>query len=91
MSPLYTHCHSTHNVCSCNGIALQPLQVQLSYSQCSAAPVKMAFGCTVTISGKVYYGRGYYQDDLSGYSNKDTDNASNEHANNGNYGSIQLL
>ena len=84
---MYTHCHDTHNMCSCNGIALQPLQVELSYSQCSAAPVKMAYGCAVTINGKVYYGGGLCPDDLSDDSNEDTDNASNEHANNGNYGS----
>ncbi len=52
----------THNVCNCNGIALQPLQVELSYSQCSAAPVKMAAGHAVTISGNVYYGGGFCDD-----------------------------
>ena len=37
---------------------LQSLQVQLSYSQCSEAPVKMNVGRAVTINGKVYYGGG---------------------------------
>ena len=60
--PLCTHCHGTHNVYSCNGIVLQPLQVQLSYSQCSAAPVKMIGGHAVTISSKVYYGGGFCDD-----------------------------
>ncbi len=46
-------------------IALQPLQLQLSYSQCSAAPVKMASGRAVIISGKVYYGGGVC-DDING-------------------------
>ena len=67
MSLLYTHCHSTHNVCNCNGIALQPLQVQLSYSQCWAAPVNMSGECAVTISGKVYYGGGNSDDDDDEY------------------------
>ncbi len=50
-------------MCSCNGIALQPFQVELSYSQCSAAPVRMSTGHAVTISGKVYYGGGFCDDD----------------------------
>ena len=37
---------------------LQSLQVQLSYSQCSEAPVKRSIGQAVTINGKVYYGGG---------------------------------
>ncbi len=43
---------------------LQSLQVQLSYSQCSEAPVKRTDGRAVTINGKVYYGGGEcYNDD----------------------------
>ena len=42
---------------------LQSLQVQLSYTQCSEAPVKMNVGRAVTINGKVYYGGGYCDDD----------------------------
>ncbi len=56
---MYTHCHGTHIV-----TAIQPLQVELSYSQCSAAPMKMSGGCAVTISGKVYYGGGLCDDDV---------------------------
>ena len=41
---------------------LQSLQVQLSYSQCSEAPVKMSSGQAVTINGKVYYGGGICDD-----------------------------
>ncbi|XP_064385453.1 serine/threonine-protein kinase dst1-like [Halichondria panicea] len=41
----------------------QSLQVQLSYSQCSEAPVKMSRGRAVTINGKVYYGGGVCGDD----------------------------
>ncbi len=41
---------------------LQSLQVQLSYSQCSEAPVKMSFGQAVNINGKVYYGGGVCDD-----------------------------
>ncbi|XP_064384283.1 serine/threonine-protein kinase WNK1-like [Halichondria panicea] len=43
----------------------QSLQVQLSYSQCSEAPVKMSSGQAITINGKVYYGGGIcdYDDD----------------------------
>ncbi len=42
---------------------LQSLQVQLSYSQCSEAPVKTAGGLAITINGKVYYGGGDCDDD----------------------------
>ena len=42
---------------------LQSLQVQLSYSQCSEAPVEMYGGLAVTINGKVYYGGGNCDDD----------------------------
>ncbi len=42
---------------------LQSLQVQLSYSQCSEAPVEMSHGLAVTINGKVYYGGGICDDD----------------------------
>ena len=46
---------------------LQSLQVQLSYSQCSEAPVKMSYGRAVTINGKVYYGGGICDDDDDEY------------------------
>ena len=49
---------------------LQSLQVQLSYSQCSEAPVKMAGGQAVTINGKVYYGGGACDDDDDEYTVK---------------------
>ncbi len=42
---------------------LQSLQVQLSYSQCSEAPVKMYYGQAVTINGKVYYGGEFCDDE----------------------------
>ncbi|XP_064385456.1 serine/threonine-protein kinase Wnk-like [Halichondria panicea] len=45
----------------------QSLQVQLSYSQCSEAPVKMSYGRAVTINGKVYYGGGICDDDDDEY------------------------
>ncbi len=45
----------------------QSLQVQLSYSQCSEAPVKMAGGQAVTINGKVYYGGGFCHDNDDEY------------------------
>ena len=38
--------------------ATQPMQVQLSYSECTEAPVKMDDGVAIAISGKVYYGGG---------------------------------
>ncbi|XP_064385614.1 uncharacterized protein LOC135334389 isoform X2 [Halichondria panicea] len=40
-------------------------QVQLSFSQCSEAPVEMSEGLAITINGKVYYGGGecYVGDD----------------------------
>ncbi len=41
---------------------LQSLQVQLSYSQCSEAPVKMSTGLAITVNGKVYYGGGVCDD-----------------------------
>ena len=46
-------------------IILQSLQVQLSFSQCSEAPVEMSEGLAITINGKVYYGGGecYVGDD----------------------------
>ena len=46
---------------------LQSLQVQLSYSQCSEAPVEMSSGQAVTINGKVYYGGGFCDDDDDEY------------------------
>ena len=46
---------------------LQSLQVQLSYSQCSEAPVKMFGGQAITINGKVYYGGGFCDDDDDEY------------------------
>ncbi len=46
---------------------LQSLQVQLSYSQCSEAPVEMFDGLAVTINGKVYYGGGLCDDDDDEY------------------------
>ena len=46
---------------------LQSLQVQLSYSQCSEAPVEMSHGLAVTINGKVYYGGGACDDDDDEY------------------------
>ncbi len=46
---------------------LQSLQVQLSYSQFSEAPVKMAGGQAITINGKVYYGGGFCDDDDDEY------------------------
>ncbi|XP_064385489.1 serine/threonine-protein kinase dst1-like isoform X2 [Halichondria panicea] len=45
----------------------QYLQVQLSCSQCSEAPVKMFGGLAVTINGKVYYGGGVCDDDDDEY------------------------
>ena len=48
--------HTTHKLLTL--CILQSLQVQLSYSQCSEAPVKMSLGQAVTINGKVYYGGG---------------------------------
>ena len=46
---------------------LQSLQVQLSYSQCSEAPVKMIGGRAITINGKVCYGGGDCYDDDDTY------------------------
>ncbi len=53
--------HATHKLLTL--CILQSLQVQLSYSQCSEAPVKMCLGHAVTINGKAYYGGGGCDDD----------------------------
>ena len=52
--------HATHKLLTL--CILQSLQVQLSYSQCSEAPV-MYCGHAVTINGKVYYSGGACDDD----------------------------
>ncbi len=41
-----------------DSLFVQSLQVKLSYSGCSEAPVAMSCGQAVTINGKVYYGGG---------------------------------
>ncbi len=52
--------HATHKLLTL--CIIQSLQVQLSYSRCSEAPVKMSSGRAVTINGKVYYGGGFCDD-----------------------------